>query len=177
VREIFRSVKKFEEIYGSDKNTYWVVFELLWRDFFKHHLVSAGPKFFLPEGLYRRPVHSDSSLPPAGVKSKIEEALSCRTADDFVNANMRELIQTGFMSNRGRQNVASYMIYDMQIPWTYGAWIFESLLVDYDVASNWGNWAYIAGVSFDPRGGRKFNTVKQRQDYDPEGSYVDAWSV
>jgi deoxyribodipyrimidine photo-lyase len=88
---------------------------------------------------------------------------------------MRELVQTGFMSNRGRQNVASFMIHNLKIPWTYGAWCFESLLIDYDPASNWGNWAYLAGVGNDPRGSRVFNIEKQQEMYDPDGSYVAAW--
>lgn len=175
-QEIYRSVRRYESLYGADRNSYWVIFELLWRDFFKHHLVTAGPRFFFPEGLYRRASGREPALPDEELQSRIEEILSCRTQDVFINANMRELLQTGIMSNRGRQNVASYMIYDLKIPWTAGASIFESFLIDYDVASNWGNWAYIAGVSFDPRGGRKFNTVKQRLDYDPDGSYVAAWS-
>ncbi|NDD48043.1 MAG: hypothetical protein EBZ31_06820, partial [Flavobacteriia bacterium] len=49
-------------------------------------------------------------------------------------------------------------------------------LVDYDAASNWGNWAYIAGVGNDPRPFRKFNTHKQAEQYDPDGSYRAAWS-
>jgi deoxyribodipyrimidine photo-lyase len=177
VRDVFRNVKKYEAVHGAGKNSYWVIFELLWREFFKHHLVRSGVRFFAPEGLYRRSSGADNQLPASALMMRIDDVLACRTEDSFVNANMRELLQTGFMSNRGRQNVASFLIYDLQIPWISGAQVFESLLIDYDAASNWGNWAYIAGVSFDPRGGRKFNTVKQRQDYDPSGSYVAAWSV
>ncbi len=173
--EIFRQVRRYEEIYGADKNSYWVIFELLWREFFKLHLVRTGPRFFFPEGLFQKGQGEGVDLSDTEKQSRLDLLLSCSTDDAFINANMRELIQTGFMSNRGRQNVASYLIYDLQIPWTDGAWMFESFLIDYDVASNWGNWAYIAGVSFDPRGGRKFNTVKQRQDYDPDGAYVAAW--
>jgi deoxyribodipyrimidine photo-lyase len=88
---------------------------------------------------------------------------------------MRELLATGFMSNRGRQNVASFLTKNLGIDWRWGAAWFESLLIDYDVASNWGNWNYAAGVGNDARGFRFFNIYKQAQDYDPQGAYVKLW--
>ena len=77
---------------------------------------------------------------------------------------MRELLATGWMSNRGRQNVASYLVFDLQQDWRFGAAHFEALLLDYDVCSNWGNWVSAAGLT----GGRinKFNIPKQSKDYD-----------
>ena len=68
------------------------------------------------------------------------------------------------MSNRGRQNVASYLALDLQLDWRQGADWFESALVDYDVCSNWGNWVAAAGMT----GGRlnQFNVTKQSKDYD-----------
>lgn len=91
----------------------------------------------------------------------------------LVDANMRELAATGWMSNRGRQNVASYLILDLGIDWRRGADHFESLLLDYDTASNWGNWVAAAGLT----GGRvnKFNITKQSHDYDANGDYLRAW--
>jgi deoxyribodipyrimidine photo-lyase len=59
---------------------------------------------------------------------------------------MKELNATVFMSNRGRQNVTSYLTKHLGLDWRMGAEYFESLLIDYDVCSNYGNWAYIAGV-------------------------------
>merc|ERR1740121_288521 len=93
-----------------------------------------------------------------------------RTGDPLVDANMRELAATGFMSNRGRQNVASYLIFDLEVDWRYGAAHFEEHLLDYDPASNWGNWVAAAGLT----GQRinKFNTRKQLNDYDPQRAYV-----
>jgi deoxyribodipyrimidine photo-lyase len=172
-RQIFWQLKEFENQHGNNKSTYWVVFELLWREFFKIHLKTHGERFFHPEGLYRgAPEGSDTPTP---WEHSMEQVLECKTGQPFVDANLRELIQTGFMSNRGRQNVASYLIYQMKIPWTHVASFFETFLIDYDPASNWGNCAYIAGVSFDPRGGRPFNVEKQQKDYDPDGNYLQAW--
>ena len=108
-------------------------------------------------------------------QSRFLEWTEGRTHSDFVNANMKELNQTGFMSNRGRQNVASYLIHNLGIDWRMGAGYFEQHLIDYDPASNWGNWAYIAGVGNDPRPFRKFNLEKQAQNYDGEGLYRSLW--
>lgn len=96
-----------------------------------------------------------------------------RTGMPLVDANMRELAATGFMSNRGRQNVASYLALDLGLDWRLGADHFESLLLDYDVASNWGNWVAAAGLT----GGRvnHFNISKQASDYDKDGDYVRLW--
>jgi len=88
---------------------------------------------------------------------------------------MRELAQTGWLSNRARQLAASYLIYDLNLDWRLGAAWFESQLVDFDVASNWGNWAYIAGVGPDPRGGRIFNVESQAERYDSDQHYRTRW--
>jgi len=73
------------------------------------------------------------------------------------------------MSNRGRQVVASYLIHDLQQDWRHGAAWFEEHLIDYDPASNWGNWAYLAGAK------RAFNVLRQAREYDPDASYVSLW--
>lgn len=170
---IYSQVTEYERQNGASKDSYWVVVELLWRDFFKFMLLKHKAHFFHPAGLQKKVVHT-------GVRRNEEEGLAkllaAETDEPFVNANMRELIQTGFMSNRGRQNVASYAIHHLNIPWIKGAWMFESLLVDYDVASNWGNWAYLAGVGNDPRGVRIFDVRKQQEMYDPQGEYTAAWT-
>ena len=87
---------------------------------------------------------------------------------------MRELNLTGYMSNRGRQNVASYLVHKMNLPWIWGAAYFESQLIDYDVSSNWCNWMYVAGVGNDPRN-RVFNPDRQASVYDAEGTFRKLW--
>jgi deoxyribodipyrimidine photo-lyase len=79
------------------------------------------------------------------------------------------------MSNRGRQNVASYFVKDLKQDWRIGAAYFEEQLIDYDVCSNWGNWNYVAGIGNDPREDRYFNTYKQATMYDPDAQYIKNW--
>jgi deoxyribodipyrimidine photo-lyase len=106
---------------------------------------------------------------------ELQKWINGETEVDFVDANMIELKHTGFMSNRGRQNVASYLCNDLKLDWRYGAAYFEQQLIDYDVCSNWGNWAYLAGVGNDPRGNRYFNIEKQANDYDKNKSFRNLW--
>jgi deoxyribodipyrimidine photo-lyase len=88
---------------------------------------------------------------------------------------MKELNSTGFMSNRGRQVVASFLAKDLKINWLLGAEYFESVLIDYDVCSNYGNWNYVAGVGSDPREDRSFNIQTQSSKYDQNGQFVKHW--
>jgi len=105
----------------------------------------------------------------------LEKWIEGRTGEPFVDANMIELKLTGFISNRGRQNVASYLCNDLKIDWRFGAAYFEQQLIDYDVCNNWGNWAYLAGIGNDPRPNRYFDIIKQAQIYDAEGNFQKLW--
>ncbi|KAH9798513.1 cryptochrome DASH [Citrus sinensis] len=97
------------------------------------------------------------------------------TGYPLIDANMKELSMTGFMSNRGRQIACSFLVRDMGIDWRMGAEWFETCLLDYDPCSNYGNWTYGAGVGNDPREDRYFSIPKQAQNYDREGEYVAYW--
>jgi deoxyribodipyrimidine photo-lyase len=88
---------------------------------------------------------------------------------------MKQLNETGYLSNRGRQIVASCFVNELNMDWRYGAAYMEQQLIDFDVAVNWANWQYIAGVGADPRGGRHFNLEKQTKQYDPKGEYIARW--
>ena len=88
---------------------------------------------------------------------------------------MKQLNQTGYMSNRARQIVASCLVNELQLDWRFGAAYFQQQLIDYDVAANWGNWQYIAGVGKDTRGPRRFNKDKQTALYDPQFVFIKRW--
>ncbi len=169
-REIYYELKKYEITYGENESTYWLVFELLWRDYFRFMMKKYRNKFFMHAGIK----DSDSYLLNHN-EDILQKWIDGKTGVDFVDANMLELKHTGFMSNRGRQNVASYLVNDLKLDWRYGAAYFEQQLIDYDVCSNWGNWAYQAGVGNDPRGKRYFNIEKQAEEYDKNNLYQNMW--
>jgi len=169
-REIYFELKKYETQFGANESTYWLVFELLWRDYFRFMMKKYSNKFFQQSGIQDKRI----SVNKHNIQM-LDSWINGTTGVDFVDANMLELKLTGFMSNRGRQNVASYLCNDLKLDWRYGAAYFEQQLIDYDVSSNWGNWAYLAGVGNDPRGNRYFNIDKQAQDYDRDKSYRKLW--
>ncbi|CAE6430806.1 unnamed protein product [Rhizoctonia solani] len=162
------------------KNVYWIKFELLWRDYMFFVNIKYGNDLFKPQGLLMAVSPGDAKARSYWTQwenqdDSLRAWFEGRTGVPFVDACMRELTATGYMSNRGRQNVASYLTKDLCFDWRIGAEFFESFLLDYDPASNYGNWAYVAGVGNDPREGRKFNVIKQAKDYDPDGDFVKQW--
>ena len=170
-RFIYQELKKYETQFGANDSTYWLVFELLWRDYFRFMMKKYNAKFFQQAGIQDKGITVNKHN-----KQQLQDWIDGNTGIDFVDANMIELKLTGFMSNRGRQNVASYLCNDLKLDWRFGASYFEQQLIDYDVCSNWGNWAYLAGVGNDPRGNRYFNIEKQAQDYDKIKIYRNLWS-
>lgn len=167
-RSIAHRLNSYEQEHGSNEGTYWLWFELLWRDYFEFLPFKYGKRLFAARGLSKKPNTEFDT-------HRFYEWIEGETSDLFINAGMRELSQTGYVSNRMRQIIASYWVYNMNGDWRAGASWFESQLIDYDVYSNQGNWLYIAGLGTDPRGGRPFNIVKQAQLYDSEKIYQNHW--
>ncbi len=167
-KTIYWEVKKFEKEFGSNQSTYWLIFELIWRDYFKFLSLKHENDLFKVTGIKRVEYTWRQD------KDHIYDWIHGQTSNDFVNANMLELKKTGWMSNRGRQNVASYFAKELLLDWRIGAAYFESMLLDYDVHSNYGNWQYVAGVGNDPRN-RKFNVQLQAERYDTQGTYRRTW--
>ncbi|WP_027956022.1 DASH family cryptochrome [Halobacillus kuroshimensis] len=168
-RVVYEQIQHYEKNYTKNKSTYMLYFELLWRDYF--HLVHRkyGGRLFYRTGL------NGLEIPWKTNQEHLQAWMDGRTGYPLVDAAMRELKQTGFMSNRARQNVASFFTKNLGLDWRIGAAWFESQLVDYDVSSNYGNWLYIAGVGNDAVSFRAFNVEKQAQDYDPDGDYLRYW--
>lgn len=169
-RFIYKELQTYESLYTANDSTYWMVFELLWRDYFRFMMKKYQNKFFRKNGIK----NTDYKIKNTNLQP-LQDWIDGKTGIDFIDANMIELKLTGFMSNRGRQNVASYLCNDLQLDWRYGAAYFEQQLIDYDVCSNWGNWSYLAGVGNDPRGNRYFNIQKQATDYDKNELFRKLW--
>lgn len=167
-REAYHAIERYEDQYGSTKSTYWVKFELTWRDFFKYQAMKHGEHLYTPGGIQRSHVEWDQD--PARISSFTEG----RTGYPFVDAGMRELTKTGFISNRVRQNVASFFTKNLHQDWRIGAAIFEKHLLDYDTASNYGNWQYVSGVGNDSRSTKYFNVIGQSKKYEA-AQYIKQW--
>lgn len=169
-RRILAGLRQYEAEHGATEGSYWLWFELLWRDYFRFLHLQHGARLYHARGLGSSPAPSHNA---AGFARWCQAA----TGEPLVDAAMRELAVTGYLSNRLRQVVASYLLHELGGDWRAGAAWFESRLVDYDVYSNQGNWLYIAGRGTDPRGGRRFNVARQVAEHDPDGVYRRLWSV
>ena len=167
-RKIYWEVQKYEKERKKNVSTYWMVFELIWRDYFRYSAMKYGDSIFSAGGIQQkeRQWSTDHKI--------FQKWADGKTGIPFIDANMREINSTGYMSNRGRQNVASFLAQNLNIDWRMGAEYFESLLIDYDVCSNYGNWMYNSTVGQDPRN-RYFNIVNQANKYDADGEYVKHW--
>jgi len=177
-------LSEYESAQGANDGTYWIWFELLWRDYFRFLHMKYGRALYLRDGLKQTDKRADFTLlaplstPTKGIAQKLFQQWTLgQTQNTLVNAGMNELRSTGLLSNRMRQIVASYLIYDLRLDWRAGTAWFESQLLDFDIYSNQGNWLYIAGRGTDPRGGRRMNMDKQALDHDPEGLYRKQWTL
>eukprot|EP00931_Biecheleriopsis_adriatica_P052488 TRINITY_DN30541_c0_g1_i1.p1 TRINITY_DN30541_c0_g1~~TRINITY_DN30541_c0_g1_i1.p1 ORF type:complete len:578 (+),score=86.12 TRINITY_DN30541_c0_g1_i1:42-1775(+) len=165
VRSVYWRAKRFEREHRPDRDFEHVqklIFQLCWRDYFHFYVTHFGRRVFFLTGPARR------SRPWQRNPELERRWKHGQTGIAIVDALMRELAATGFMSNRGRYIVASYLVFYLNIDWRVGADWFESLLLDHDVCSNYGEWASMANVAVDlgakyplglkgrgPTGGRK----------------------
>jgi len=170
-RSIYEAIREYELDRGANESTYWLIFELLWRDYFRFIAMQHGDRIWFETGLKSEPRNPVTHHP-----LQWKSWCTGTTRSPFVNANMHELRLTGFMSNRGRQNVASYAIHDMGLDWRACAAWFEHWLIDFDPCSNTGNWLYVAGIGNDPRPQRKFDVDWQAERYDADGAFQAYWN-
>jgi deoxyribodipyrimidine photo-lyase len=141
--------------------------QLCWRDF-HHQVLAARPD--LPRADYR----------PRRRRWRTDEEALRRWRDGetgfpIVDAAMRQLAAEGWIHNRARLIVGSFLTKSLGIDWRRGAEHFESLLVDADLANNRGNWQWVAGTGNDTRPNRVLNPIRQARRFDPEGDYVRRW--
>lgn len=138
--------------------------QLCWRDF-HHQVLAAVPS--LPRRDYR---------PRRDRWSRSQRALEAwregLTGYPVVDAAMRQLTEEGFMHNRARMTVASFLTKDLYIDWREGAWHFWDLLCDGEIANNAGNWQWVGGTGNDTRPNRVLNPLRQAERFDPDGEYV-----
>ena len=202
-RMLYQQLQAFEAKHSANDGSYWIWFELLWRDYFRFLHLRFGAQLYRRSGLRQRAAVEHRGLrdgkphfnaSKSQVNTGIEQAGGAVIAtpaqaelfkrwclgecgEPFVDAGMRELRHTGYLSNRLRQVVASYLIYNLKLDWRAGAAWFEAQLIDYDVYSNQGNWLYIAGLGTDPRGGRAMRTDKQALEHDRDTTYRKQWGT
>lgn len=168
-RQAWAALDAHEAMHGRSEGSHWIRIELLWREYFRWLMRTEGARLYRPTGL------AAGAPAPRHDAAAFERWRTGRTGLPFVDAGLRELAATGWLSNRMRQICASALLQEMGGDWRAGAAWFEAQLIDFDPQSNQGNWAYIAGYGTDPRGGRRFDVAWQARQHDPDGSYRARW--
>jgi len=147
VRRIRQEALRYEAQRGIQNfSTYWLPNMLEWRDFMIYIARSQGDRIFKVGGI------TGDKSPWNGTQKDLQAWKEGRTGEEIVDAAMKELLLTGYMSMRARHIVATYLIYDLGVDWRHGAAHFEEHLLDYDPALNWVMWMQAPGLL--GRGGR-----------------------
>ncbi|NIP31646.1 MAG: deoxyribodipyrimidine photo-lyase [Candidatus Dadabacteria bacterium] len=165
----------------SSREFYWKIIDtlgiehslvtaLIWREFY-YHLGFAFPNVF-----YEPFIKKYKSLKWENDKMKFKAWCEGKTGFPIVDAGMRQLNKTGWMHNRVRMIVASFLVKDLHIDWRWGEQYFRQRLVDYDVFSNNGGWQWSASTGADSQPYfRIFNPWKQQRRFDPDSIYIKKW--
>ena len=168
----------YEEASKAGDGAKWLISHMEMRDYFLYYSLCNGSKMFRLNGANPSLSHKKGQDLIWNDPSKHAQEWECWTKGctgfPLVDAAMKELLQTGYCSNRVRQNASSFLTKDLQLDWRAGAELFQFLLDDFCVAANWGNWGYFSGVGSDPKN-RHFRTISQALRYDAHGSYVKKW--
>ena len=172
LREIWQATQAVYEHSRSDEVreniTAWQQ-ELAWREFYQHCL------YFFPTlalGPYRKEF---KEFPWEDNSAHFEAWCAGKTGYPIVDAAMRQLNEIGWMHNRCRMIVASFLTKDLIINWQWGEKYFMQRLVDGDLSANNGGWQWSASSGMDPKPLRIFNPYTQAQKFDPEGDYIRQW--
>lgn len=155
-REVYWRLKDAEANYGLKPYFGQITLGILWRDYFRFMFKKYGNTFFRPEGFKQEA----ESLPLIENKALLLWKTGS-TGHEVIDSIMNELNTTGYLSHSSRQLAAIYLVSELKVNWVMGAAYFEEKLVDYCPASNWGNWANIAGVGNDQRLSNSFSLEKQ----------------
>ncbi len=169
-RRAWAALDAHEAAQGRSEGSDWIRVELLWREYFRWLMAVEGARLYHPTGL------KPGAAAPGHDAAAFERWCQGRTGLPLVDAGMRELAATGWLSNRLRQVCASALLHELGGDWRAGAAWYEAQLLDFDPQSNQGNWAYIAGYGTDPRGGRHFDLDWQARQHDPQGTYRARWN-
>lgn len=164
IREVYHAIKRRFGLHHG------LIRELLWREFFAHVLFSypdvLGPSY---QPRYRHLSWSKST-------TAFEKWTQGKTGFPLVDAAMRELNTTGYMHNRGRMTVASFLVKTLLIDWRWGEKYFAQHLTDYDIASNNGGWQGISGTGVDMKPYfRDMNPWIQSAKFDRDAEYIKRW--
>lgn len=168
---IYRELCHFEEEIGKNDSTYQIYYSLLLRDYFRLIAKKYGNRIFQFNGIRKADILEELT----DDVEKFRQVQYARTGIPIIDAIVRELNATGFLSSRARTILAGFIVYDLKINWLIGAEFFESKLIDYDTASNYGNWQHLTGIGADNKHEKHINVISQSKKFDVNAEYITKW--
>lgn len=171
VRAVWHAVRRWSEMEPSlQQGADAFLRQLIWRDFAYHQLIHFPM-------IVHTPLRSRfQAFPWSGTDEGLDQWKQGRTGYPLVDAGMRQLQETGFIHNRVRMVVASFLVKHLLIPWTAGSEWFQDTLVDFDEANNAMGWQWVTGSGIDAAPYfRVFNPSTQSEKFDPNGFYIRRW--
>jgi deoxyribodipyrimidine photo-lyase len=168
LRQVYWEVTRHQHSNNLNRNNL-LMLELLWRDYFRFMFKKHGQKFIAAKNLQEEEI----TIAP-NQDELFENWKNGETNVPLVDAIMHELNATGYINNYSRQITAGFLVNELKVDWTKGAAYFEEKLIDYSPASNWGNWAFIAGVN-DARESRYNILTKPAKELETKSDFIDTW--
>ncbi len=153
----------------SHQHSSSLILDLLWRDYFRFMFKKHGQKFIAAKNN-----EAEVSALADNQDELFESWKNGETGVPLVDAIIHQLNATGYINNTNRQIAASFLVNDLKVDWVKGAAYFEEKLIDYSPASNWGNWAFIAGVN-DARESRYAIAAKPAIQLETKSEFIDTW--
>ena len=169
-KTIYRKLDSIGEKTKYKKAVQALKVQLIFRDYLRLLGKKYENRIFLFSGM------NGQSLPDLTVNHQLFDLWkNGETGVPIIDANMRQLKKTGFLSNKGRQLTAAFLVHDLKVNWQLGAEYFESQLIDYDPMSNWVNWNIVSGLTNDQKEVSKLNYLAQAKKHDPKGAFLKRW--
>jgi deoxyribodipyrimidine photo-lyase len=169
-RQVYKSLNKYSDHKKYKKRVKCLIHGLIRRDFYRLMTKKYRNEIFHSTG-----IKGENSYELSDDMDMFNLWANAQTGMPMVDAFMRVLNKTGYISPEGRFFVASFLVEEMKLNWQIGAEYFESKLVDYDPSSNWVNWNHIGGVSLDSKEDRYCNIVTRARKIDPSGDFIREW--
>eukprot|EP00439_Symbiodinium_sp_Y106_P082209 s181_g21.t1 len=175
-RLLYEEVKRYEKERRKNKSTYWIVHELLWRDFVRFASIYAGTSIFKIGG----PQNVSPSWAWSLDRQKLKAWTEGNTGFPFIDCFMRELKTTGYCNHMGRETAGWFLIADLGLDWRMAAEWFESVLIDYEPTANWYNWTYrcLPAARQKRSPGEclgSLEILKWGTQHDPDATYIKRW--
>ena len=168
-KSIFYQLKMYEKNKHKNNSTYLFWSDLLLRDYYKFKSIKLKNNLFEKNGISNKTYNYSNN------KVSFDKWINGQTGIPLIDAFMIQIKNTGFISNKGRLIISSFLVNDLNLEWTLGAEYFNKMLINSEITYNYSLWHYIAGIGNISDNSIYFNPIKQCQLYDKNCNFIKEW--